>query len=48
MELRLQFESNDWHKGAQMHDQTRYKRPYSHDRDYIERQQTMSFEEEDN
>ena len=48
VELRLQFESNDWHKGAQMHDQTRYKRPYSHDRDYIERQQTMIFEDEDN
>ncbi len=48
VELRLQFESNDWHKGAQMHDDVRYKRPYSHDRDYIERQQTMSFEEEDN
>ena len=48
VELRLQFESNDWHKGAQMHADVRYKRPYSHDRDYIERQQTMSFEEEDN
>ena len=46
VELRLQFESNDWHKGAQMHDQTRYKRPYSHGMDYIERQQSL-FNEED-
>lgn len=29
VELRLQFEGNDWHKGAQMTDRTRYKRPYT-------------------
>lgn len=46
VELRLQFESNDWHKGAQMHDDVRYKRPYSHGMDYIERQQKL-FNEED-
>jgi hypothetical protein len=46
VELRLQFESNDWHKGAQIHDDVRYKRPYSHGMDYIERQQKL-FNEED-
>jgi hypothetical protein len=28
-ELRLQFESNDWHKGAQMYEQKPYKRTYT-------------------
>ena len=28
-ELRLQFEQNDWHKGAQMYEQKPYKRTYT-------------------
>jgi hypothetical protein len=28
-ELRLQFESNDWHKGSQMYEQKPYKRTYT-------------------
>ena len=29
VELRLQFENNDWHKGAQMYEQKPYKRTYT-------------------
>ena len=29
VELRLQFSQIDWHQGAQMHDRTQYKRPYT-------------------
>lgn len=29
VELRLQFEQNDWHKGAQMYEQKPYKRTYT-------------------
>lgn len=47
VELRLQFEQNDWHKGAQMTDRTHYKRPYTHGMDYIEKQQTLFDEEDD-
>ena len=28
-ELRLQFEQNDWHNGAQMYEQKLYKRTYT-------------------
>lgn len=41
IELRLQFENNDWHEGAQMSDRTHYKRPYTHGMDYIETQQSL-------
>ena len=37
VELRLQFEQNDWHKGAQMHDRQQYKRPYNHTEEYLEK-----------
>ena len=37
VELRLQFENNDWHKGAQLHERPSYKRPYTHGMDAIER-----------
>ena len=40
-ELRLQFESNDWHLGAQMHQDIRYKRGYKHSDEYIDRQQSI-------
>lgn len=33
-ELRLQFESNDWHRNAQMHDRGRYKRGRNNSDDY--------------
>lgn len=46
VELRLQFEQNDWHKGAQMTDRTRYKRPYTHSMDYMETQMGL-FDDED-
>lgn len=46
-EIRTQFENNNWHEGAQMHDRTKYKRPYTHSMDYIETQQSL-FEDEDN
>ena len=37
VELRLQFEGNDWHKGAQMTDRTRYKRPYTPSEEHIQK-----------
>ena len=37
VELRLQFESNDWHKGAQMHADKAYKRPYSPSEEHIQK-----------
>lgn len=40
-ELRLQFEDNDWHQGAQMHEESHRKRGYSHDMDYIETHPTL-------
>lgn len=46
VELRLQFEQNDWHKGAQMSDRTRYKRPYTHGMDYMDKQMEL-FDDED-
>ena len=46
VELRLQFEGNDWHKGAQMTDRTRYKRPYTHGMDYMEKQMGLFDDEE--
>ena len=38
LELRLQFENNDWHEGARVHDDTRYQRRHSHSMDFIEQQ----------
>ena len=40
-ELRLQFEQNDWHKGAKMHEENQYKRGYGHSMDYMETQQKL-------
>ena len=37
-ELRVQFENNDWHEGARVHDDTRYQRRHSHSMDFIEQQ----------
>lgn len=47
IELRLQFENNDWERGAQLYDRTIYKRPYTHGMDYIEKQQTLFDKEEE-
>lgn len=47
VELRLQFEQNDWHKGAQMYERKAYKRPYTHGMDYIEKQQTIFEDKEE-
>lgn len=47
IELRLQFENNDWERGAKLYDQTIYKRPYTHGMDYIETQQTLFDKEEE-
>ena len=44
VELRLQFENNDWNKGARQYEETKYKRPYSHRMDYIETQQPTLFD----
>lgn len=41
VELRLQFESNDWHQGAQVHNSTRYQRHNSHSMEYIDRQGSL-------
>lgn len=41
IELRLQFEQNDWHQGARMHEDKQYKRGYSHTIDYMEKQQSL-------
>lgn len=41
VELRLQFENNDWHQGAKMYEDRAYKRPYTHGMDYIETQQSL-------
>lgn len=41
VELRLQFEQNDWHKGAKMHEENQYKRGYGHSMDYMETQQKL-------
>ena len=46
VELRLQFEQNDWHKGAQMTDRTRYKRPYTPSEEHI--QKTLFDHEDEN
>ena len=48
VELRLQFENNDWNKGARQYEDTKYKRPYSHGMDYIETQQPTLFDNEEN
>ena len=37
VELRLQFESNDWHKSAKMSDMTRYKRPYTPSEEHLQK-----------
>ena len=37
IELRKQFEANDWHKGAQMTDRTRYKRPYTPSEEHLQK-----------
>lgn len=41
VELRLQFEQNDWHQGAQVHNGTRYQRHNSHSMEYIDRQGSL-------
>ena len=40
-EFRKEFEDNDWHKGAKMHDEVRTKRRHSHSMDYFEGQQRL-------
>ena len=37
VDLRLQFESNDWHKGAQMHADRAYKRPYTPSEEHLQK-----------
>lgn len=37
VELRLQFESNDWHRGAQMYERTAYKRPYTPSEEHLQK-----------
>ena len=44
-EFRKEFEDNDWHMGAKVHDVQRTKRRHSHSMDYYEGQQRM-FEDE--
>ena len=46
-ELRLQFEQNDWHKGAQIHDRQQYKRPYTKSMDTFENQQKLFEDKEE-
>ena len=40
-EFRKEFEDNDWHKGAKMHDDKRIQRRHSHSMDYFEGQQRL-------
>lgn len=40
-ELRKQFESIDWHHGAQMHDRVQYMRHNNHPADYMEMQRSL-------
>lgn len=37
IELRKQFEGNDWHKGAQMHEDRAYKRPYTPSEEHLQK-----------
>ena len=37
IELRMQFESNDWHKGAQMHEEHNRKRPYNPSEEHLQK-----------
>ena len=37
IELRRQFEANDYHRGAQMTDRTRYKRPYTPSEEHLQK-----------
>ena len=37
IELRMQFESNDWHKGAQMHEEHNRKRPYTPSEEHLQK-----------
>ena len=37
IELRRQFEANDWHKGAQMHADRAYKRPYTPSEEHLQK-----------
>ena len=37
IELRMQFESNDWHKGAQMHAEHNRKRPYTPSEEHLQK-----------
>ena len=46
VELRLQFEQNDYHRGAQMTDRTHYKRPYTPSEEHL--QKTLFDEDENN
>ena len=43
VELRLQFEQNDWNYGARMHNRQQYKRPYTKSMDGIEASQQNFF-----
>lgn len=47
VELRAQFEDNDWHKGNKVHQDTKYKRTHSHTEEYIERHTATLFEDEE-
>ena len=40
-DFRKEFEDNDWHMGAKMHDDLRVKRRHSHSMDYFEGQQRL-------
>jgi hypothetical protein len=46
IELRLQFEQNDWHKGAQMTDRTQYKRSYNPSEEHL--QKTLFDDQDEN
>ena len=45
IELRMQFENNDWHKGAKMYEEHNRKRPYTPSEEHL--QKTL-FDNEDN
>ena len=40
-EFRRQFESNDWHKGAQAHSDIHYQRKNQHGMDYLEQKESL-------
>ena len=46
-DMRQMFADNDWHENAKMHDRQQYKRGYSHGMDYMDSQQSLFEDKEE-